>query len=334
MTALLCRFTAPILLVVAVASAAAQTNDEREHTTCPQMPTLHCKNGSQCEEGVADFGRHHDHLSLQTHESGWYCKCIDGYIGHECGIQVDDCEGGTGYDPSDPTGVLRSCYHGSSCIVKDGNDGFYCDCDALNARSGPTAQKYAGMMCQHESTSLCAAALVGESAPNGQFCTNHGKCVKMVLGGEPHPGCECRDGWIGDRCEERENLLASAYGGTAQAQTMLGNVASKILFSLLILAMGCVSTYIIVIVVRARKSKGRWWSEQPANARADELNPDGSGTLGSPPGSPSNDKKEEEDADEGDLEMTANEEDAEKEDAKKEEGTESAVDEPEEPEIV
>ena len=62
----------------------------------------------------------------------------------------------------------------------------YCDCNQLNEDSGPTAMKFAGLMCQHESTSMCAASLVGTHSPNHQFCTNHGKCVKLVSDTEPH----------------------------------------------------------------------------------------------------------------------------------------------------
>ena len=147
---------------------------DREYTQCPQVPSLHCRNGSVCESGVATFGKQHDHLGLQTHESGYYCKCLPGYIGHECAVQVDDCEGETGYNPSDPTGSLHSCYHGSTCRTSD--SGSYCDCKSLNKSSDPVATKYAGLMCQHESTSMCAVTMLLEnSAPDQQFCTNHGK---------------------------------------------------------------------------------------------------------------------------------------------------------------
>jgi len=163
-------------------------------TTCPQMPSLRCQNGSTCQEGVANFGKQHDHLNLQTHESGWYCNCINGYIGHECQIAVDDCD--------DRTGTVSSCYHGAKC--KQTNDAnFYCDCDELNRNSGGTATKFAGSMCQYESTSLCAANLFGANVDD-QFCTNHGLCVEMVGNADPHPGCVCKPGWAGERCEIQE----------------------------------------------------------------------------------------------------------------------------------
>ena len=135
------------LLFASVAAAAAQSNprpvpgstsDRGSYEACPQQPSLHCKNGSTCEAGVADFGRHHENLDLQTHEGGYYCKCLPGYIGHECAIHVDDCEGDSGYMPS---GLLKSCYYGAKCRT-NGSD-FFCDCAQLNKDLGPVATKFA-----------------------------------------------------------------------------------------------------------------------------------------------------------------------------------------------
>ncbi|KAL7546826.1 hypothetical protein ACHAWF_010157 [Thalassiosira exigua] len=288
------------------------SNESRgSYNACPQVPSLRCKNGSTCEEGVGDWGRHHENLDLQRHEGGYYCKCLSGYIGHECAIQVDDCDGDSGYDPSDPTGVLQSCYHGARCRSTGGADrGFYCDCKELNMDTGPTATKFAGLMCQHESTGLCAASMTREgAAPNEQFCTNHGTCVKMVQGGEAHPGCACKEGWLGDRCEVRADVLASIQKSEAGTNA----VAGKVLFGLLVGAIGCVTVLIVVVLVQARRKMMRERAnvggsgELPRKTVAD-VEPDGSGTLGKegidPPDA---------DADagegEGDMELTLKEED-------------------------
>ena len=217
---------------------------------------------------------------MQTHENGYYCKCLPGYIGHECGIQVDDCDGDSGYNPSDPTGVLQSCYHGSTC-EKGGEKGFYCDCKTLNNDSSPTAMKFAGLMCQHESTGLCAASLVGESAPSQQFCTNHGQCVKMVTAGEPHPGCVCKEGWMGDHCEIRQDPFALIQPSTESTNSTAG----KVLFSLLIIVMGVVVGAIVILLMKAIKNKqtpevGASTAGKNTVVGAGDLNPDGSGTLG------------------------------------------------------
>jgi hypothetical protein len=256
------------------------------YTVCPQVPSLHCRNGSTCLPGsMPPPDARHSHLNLQTHEFGYHCDCLPGYVGHECQVEVDDCDPVTGYDPSDPSGALRSCYHGSKCRASPptssssmsggggggGPGGLYCDCESLNRASGPTAMKFAGIMCQHASTSMCAASLVvsgggggggGGHSPNGQFCTNHGTCVRMVSGDEPHPGCVCKEGWTGERCEIEqeaggvhvtaqmaEEVAASKKGATSA-------IAGNILFGCILFAVAAVAAFIPVAFVRARRARG------------------------------------------------------------------------------
>lgn len=212
---------------------------------------------------------------------------MEGFIGHECRIQVDDCDGDTGYNPSDPTGTLTSCYHGSQCRSTEGNNGksFYCDCAKLNRDTEPMAKKYAGMLCQHESTSLCAASLAGENAPNQQFCTNHGKCVKMVTEGDPHPGCVCREGWVGNHCETWvDPILAFANENPPHGTR---SVSGIILFSVFMIAIIATVIGLAVICVKIRK-EGNTNVDNAAVAQGkrstikSDLDPDGSGTLGKP----------------------------------------------------
>jgi len=170
----------------------------------------------------------------------------------------------------------------------------------------------------------------------------------MVVADQPHPGCVCRDGWAGDHCELLEEteiksrLQEGAEGG--------GNVVvGKVLFSLLIIAMGCVVTGIAVLLVKARKDyKADVESGNSAVLPAEmsaakkivlgegDLEADGSGTLG-------NLSKDQDvvadndgvDAD-GDLELTLTEEVDEAPPAvdDSEDGVDDSEDGPAEPEIV
>jgi len=240
-------------------------------------------NGSICKQGVASFDSKHDHLNLQTHESGYYCECVDGYIGHECSIQVEDCENSIGYSPSDPTGVLtHSCYHGSTC--KNFGHGNVCDCEELNSNSAPDAMKFAGLMCEHESTAFCAVSLLGMSAGNNQFCTNHGRCKKEVTEGAPHPKCDCRDGWSGDHCEIRSDVFAQVQSQNRQQGGVSGmNTSGKVLFSFLVIAL-IVVVIGIAILVHTQMKKNRGPKEKAvgktaADVGAGEIEMDGSSTL-------------------------------------------------------
>lgn len=267
-----------LLLFAIAASRATAQLVQYDYNPCPQVPTLHCRNGSTCTPGVGSFGGQHEHLDLQTHESGYYCKCKDGFIGHECQLEVDECQGGSG---------APSCYNGSKCQSSGG--GASCDCNELNRNSGALDTKFSGAMCQHESTSFCAVSLVGNFAPNHQFCTNHGDCKKLVTGNQQHPGCDCKPGWMGEHCEIRTDPFAKTPNMN-KSQAQGGNkTTSIIMFSLMIVAVVIVALLIAYQVFVAKKktntsSDAVFQGEKPRQASVGEgdLNPDGSGTLGSP----------------------------------------------------
>jgi len=281
---------------------------------CPEVETLHCKNGSTCTPGIASFGSRHDHLDLQTHENGYHCACPKGFIGHECDVEVDACEL--------QKGQRQSCYNGSRC--QQSGNGYYCDCTALNDSSASEAAKFEGLMCQHESTALCAVSLVGEIAPNHQFCTNHGTCVRFVSGGEPHPGCLCKDGYMGDHCEMRADPFAVS---SRKSETGGLDRSDKILISSVVIGMFAIfAAGVGVFMWKAEKKKkraaagsshvfkiavpGEFQGETPALGNGKtvldvgDLNPDGSATLGSAHGS--KDGMDSEGAVDGDMELPEN----------------------------
>jgi len=186
---------------------------------------------------------------------------------------VVDCAG----DSSE--GPLHSCYHGSMCQANGGS--VSCNCDKLDDDGSPADAKFAGAMCQHESTSMCAVSLVGSHAPNHQFCTNHGECTKMVTGSEPHPGCICKDGWTGDHCEISRDPFTLPRLQEGEDEQSPGS--------------GAAPWSLLIILVVAAASLAFVWSTKARNQRVDEsnitfqtkkvyegdLDADGSGTLGS-----------------------------------------------------
>ena len=142
-------------------------------------------------------------------------------------------------------------------------------------------------MCEHEATSLCAVSLVAESAPNGQFCTNHGQCVKMVTEGEAHPGCECRAGWMGDHCEIRADAFA-AMGLNSMGDDVNGGgnkTAGKVLFSILAISIVLVVILIVFLVVKSKREtvgpRAKAVGKTASDIGIGDLEANGSGTLGS-----------------------------------------------------
>lgn len=231
--------------------------DDGPYIVCPQVPSLHCFNGSTCLEGTSSIDEQHAHLNLKSHESGYYCDCLPGFIGHDCGVQVEDC-GDPADPPSDLTGeVLTSCYHGSKCQSSqaDAATRYYCDCDALNAVTGPTSTKYAGNACEHASTSTCAFSLYRYNettrdydASNHQFCTNGGTCTTLVHGNDPHPGCVCREGWTGSHCE-------APAPTNVVAESRATATAGKIMLGCYLVAIAAIASYLVVLLIRFKREK-------------------------------------------------------------------------------
>lgn len=285
--------TCIVLLLIYHDTPIVDAVEYGESTTCPEVPSLHCKNGSTCTPGMASFDAKHGHMAtlLQTHDSGYHCKCVNGYIGHECEILVRECSGNAGH----------VCYNGAECASSNS-----CNCDALNESSGSTDAKYTGDMCQHVSTSFCAVTLVGNHAPNHQFCTNHGVCARLVSGREPHPGCVCKDSWRGDHCEVRGDVF-----GVPSSSNSRGNVKtlSNTMLGIMILAIVAVTSSIVYVLARNRRILNAALREENQNCLEEspasepiaassitttrttsrktvigegDLDADGSGTLASP----------------------------------------------------
>lgn len=198
--------------------------------------------------------------------------CKPGFIGHECETEVDECN-------SDPSDTLDYCYNGSKC-ERNGDIFFSCNCDKVNEESAPTDTKVAGLMCQYESTSMCAVSLVGTEAPNHQFCANHGECIQLVTGGEHHPGCVCKNGWMGDHCEIRLDPFALPR---VQGETEENSKPGAVLWSLLVIPAVLLVCILVMRDVRSQKEKGaNGHVFEIGKLSVDNIDADGSGTLGSP----------------------------------------------------
>lgn len=284
-------FTKPtasaILLIISSNTSSVIASNPRpppaEYQPCVEAPSLRCANGSVCKKGEADFGDNHDHLNLQTNEDGYYCDCPAGYIGHECTIKVVDCENSLGFSPSDHP-IMHSCYNGAMC--ENSGSGKTCNCNKLNESSAPDATKYAGLMCEHESTSMCAVSLIGFSASNHQFCTNHGQCKKEVAESAAHPKCDCRQGWSGDHCEIRSDVFAQMQSQKQGGGVTAMSAGGKVLFSFLIIALIVVVIGIAILVYsRIRQNRGpreKAVGKTAAEVGVGDIEMDGSSTGMSP----------------------------------------------------
>ena len=105
------------------------------------------------------------HITETTHTEDFEsCKCPEGFTGLRCEIKVETCPEGD-----------HLCLFGSTC-ERVGNN-YTCDCDVETTEK----TRFAGMYCQHKSTSLCTVdGMLGSGKNKNAFCVSNGKCLKLV----------------------------------------------------------------------------------------------------------------------------------------------------------
>lgn len=169
--------------------------------------TFACQNGSVCKEGDGqEVDSKHKHMNLLssvislTDAKNYYCECNDGFIGHDCSVQVQTCT-------SNRDDLVHSCYYGSECIEAVNDYGLldkFCDCSSAPKEDGTFID---GLMCQYTSFTSCAD---DEDVANtsGKYCMNGGICKSIDSSAESFPGCLCEGGkWEGKHCEFADGIL-------------------------------------------------------------------------------------------------------------------------------
>jgi len=114
-----------------------------------------------------------------------------------------------------------------------------CDCFKAHDSNNNQVTNYAGVYCEHPSTSFCQS---GSKTSAHAFCTNGGECKREVGRTEEHAGCKCPGGYEGNYCQFVEGSkpsdwtldifmhpsLASVYGSEQ------GNAGVTAIFGILI----------------------------------------------------------------------------------------------------
>ncbi|GAX14340.1 Notch 1 [Fistulifera solaris] len=166
----------------------ALPGDPEDTTECD----IDCQNGGVCRHGKKDLGilgniaGNATHLNETHTEDYKHCVCPDGFVGLYCEEKAQLCGEGE-----------HICLHGSSC-VKYGDE-HYCDCADASSTKSQTGL-FSGASCEHPVNDVCTVKYPGPGQPL-LFCVNGGSCKKLVNLGEPHPGCNCVDGFGGQHCE-------------------------------------------------------------------------------------------------------------------------------------
>jgi hypothetical protein len=206
--------------------------DDPEYFECH----LDCQNKGICAKGAKDLGilqdvaENVDNLNDTHHESYFeHCVCRDGWIGLECAEKVEVCGEGE-----------HICLHGSTCVSDDGKHA----CDCSDADQGQSL--FAGDSCQHAATDVCT---LGEPSPGRPFyfCVNEGICKEKVTADQPHPGCDCPNGWMGTHCEIR-------VGSSAEVIAPRSGQPGKSALLYLLGAFAIVAAFVVAVKIVMRTS--------------------------------------------------------------------------------
>jgi hypothetical protein len=147
-----------------------------EYSAC----TLECQNNGVCRKGAKDvsflekFGVHRRLQGERFNDDFEHCVCPRGFVGLTCEYEMEVCPGRE---------VV--CMHGGECRMDWNDQGTQITCDCENAEW--ENYRFAGPYCDIRSTSFCT--IDGEKTLGGSgydaFCTNGGKCARLVEPGEP-----------------------------------------------------------------------------------------------------------------------------------------------------
>lgn len=206
-----------ITLICSQRTSSERTEDDdstnRINDACGYTTALPCENGSTCKMGKADFG-YHGTLNLpflnKTAEEYMHCVCPEGFTGVLCEHHVQTCGDNE-----------HACFNGATCVKKK-DEQYSCDCMTTH-----NTNAYAGHMCEHAATSFCE---YGVAVSKHSFCVNGGTCVKSIIDGDPHMGCNCPDGFSGEHCEYSDAMAAkySVLTATSTPDGIVGFLTANV----------------------------------------------------------------------------------------------------------
>ena len=170
------------------------------------------------------------------------CKCNDGFTGIDCSIPYETC-------PDEK----RTCYNGATCtrlnvefaknerIAEERNGGSAYECNCQKA-FGQSNNAYAGLECEHPASQVCEDEVaVSEYA----FCTNMGKCKKIVRNGEAHAGCDCPPEFEGRHCQYAKGMAPLEE---LQAVVTYGDKSNSDTFDIVYLAICIIVVSLVAFV--------------------------------------------------------------------------------------
>ncbi|KAM8866406.1 LOW QUALITY PROTEIN: protein crumbs homolog 2-like [Synchiropus picturatus] len=153
--------------------------------------------------------------------SGFLCRCLPGFTGANCSINVDECESA----PCQHGGSCRDLVNSFQCSCRDGFRGVLCEEDIDECQSNPCQN---GATCEDADNSYrchCPepdAGLDPWGGPNCDVvllgckqhrCQHGGGCLPLLTsGGEHSYTCSCPAGWAGELCNTSTTFSFNSDG--------------------------------------------------------------------------------------------------------------------------
>ena len=174
------------------------------------------------------------------------CECDPGWGGADCDLQRDQCPDNQSLTHSPDEATF--CFNGGICKempvdVSEDPDGIGMVCDCSTAVVENTW--HVGHQCEYAATFSCER---GRPSSSYAFCANGGSCKQLVEPGEPHPLCNCPDGFEGRHCQfdvgtapKQEQILPISGGSDQNTSKALANffiVAVSLIAVVLLASLG------------------------------------------------------------------------------------------------
>ncbi|KAB5567583.1 hypothetical protein PHYPO_G00234400 [Pangasianodon hypophthalmus] len=184
-------------------------NCEMDVDECEAQP---CENGGKCFQRSDQ--RHYGVLAQldmsfsYDYAAGFLCKCLSGFRGENCSVNIDDCE----FAPCLNGGSCEDLINAYQCFCSPGFTGFICEVNIDECKSAPCQN---GALCEdviNDYVCHCPISVPDQLPWGGRNCDialtgcvdepcNNGGICEPFLHGDKHLfRCRCPSGFYGDNC--------------------------------------------------------------------------------------------------------------------------------------
>ncbi|KAK4472435.1 hypothetical protein MN116_003689 [Schistosoma mekongi] len=154
---------------------------------------------------------HSNGYCISNQNGGFYCRCLHGWTGSDCSVDVDECHLSS-TSPCEHNGVCINSPGSYQCLCPPGYYGSRCENEVLECALNP---------CKHDGTCIdlvngfqciCPLGYEGSTCEDeinecsSSPCKNGAQCEDLINS----YACHCLPGWTGTHCENRLRPCANS----------------------------------------------------------------------------------------------------------------------------